>query len=820
MAPPWPKHFCLKEAIRSLRFGECDTIADAAEVYGVSQASIRKEASLCGLTFKEREAGDSKGTRGKTFSGQRFTDEEEKEIVREVLKEGFEATHSEILALANSKLGEDNQVAKSWVTSFLNRNPEAREAIDQRRKRLEEAKPKPKPRSTRPNAANRKFTEEEEDELEDRILDSNCNCYEDMVVLAEELLEELGQDDETISTHWMYAFVKRHPDCKEIITERSGGSYIGSADSIWTRAIYTYNDHIHMGRLKEAKNSRQDIENGKDLFLQTDASGEYWPNSAEILVEIYKRRKEFEDIVTQFLGDPVIREGEEIFVPIMPRDFNDMIALMGRVRADLIKQHANQETGSSAGNGPAKVGKAENGPAKAKKAGDGPTKMRKAAKVIEQQPVEHVESQEKKAGPSPEAQKKVHPWKCRAMHAETAPYSESGTSNRKLTKEQEEELVCRIMDSDCRSYTDMQLLAEDLVEEIDEKKYEIISDNWVYAFVKRHAECKEKIKEKGGLLTYYEDINEPRGLGFRKRKVPTHHVHPHWDQLQQAKKIWDKIYMVQEIPDDMLEYCCVDESEWATWRIYIEIGKRVQDGRYGKTAVLGLLPDPAPRLGSEYVIPILPADPHEMAALIQRVKDDVTKERQAAQEAEAPVLKEAEDCATKVTDANKGKKIGKQSTEQIKSPMKAIDPNKRIAPTQAKGTKKRARQEDKENEAPMLVDSKGGKAVKAEKPSEQGEVLPAPKRQKQAKQKEWDPIKACKQAKGAAWSPTEAYEQFLKAQQETSSMEKTAPAPKTAPASKPAVKAGKSAGIVKQAASSAQQVAPRRSMRSTKGVKK
>ena len=113
MAPPWPKAFCLKEAIRSLRFGECDTISDAAEVYGISQASLRTEASLCGLSFKERGTGGRDGNGSKKPSGQRFTKEEEKEIVREVLKEGFGHTHNDILDLANSKLGDDEQVTKA-----------------------------------------------------------------------------------------------------------------------------------------------------------------------------------------------------------------------------------------------------------------------------------------------------------------------------------------------------------------------------------------------------------------------------------------------------------------------------------------------------------------------------------------------------------------------------------------------------------------------------------------------------------------------------------------------------------------------------------
>ena len=103
-----------------------------------------------------------------------------------------------------------------------------------------------------------------------------------MIVLAEKLLEELGLHHETISNHWMYAFVKRHPDCKEVITERSGGYFIVPVGSTFTRNIYTYSEHIHLGRHRETKKIRQDIEDGKDLSDQTNASGEYWPNHTKI----------------------------------------------------------------------------------------------------------------------------------------------------------------------------------------------------------------------------------------------------------------------------------------------------------------------------------------------------------------------------------------------------------------------------------------------------------------------------------------------------------------------------------------------------------
>ena len=72
-------------------------------------------------------------------------------------------------------------------------------------------------------------------------------------------------------------------------------------------------------------------------------------------VEIYKRRKELEDTGTRFLVDPVVREGKEIFVPVMPRDSDEMMALVRRVREDLTKEHAKQETGVSKEKGTTEV---------------------------------------------------------------------------------------------------------------------------------------------------------------------------------------------------------------------------------------------------------------------------------------------------------------------------------------------------------------------------------------------------------------------------------------------------------------------------------
>ena len=652
---------------------------------------------------------------------------------------------------------------------------------------MEDSKPKPKPKSTRPNAANRKFTEEEEDELEDRILDSNCNCYEDMIVLAEELLEELGLHCETISKHWIYAFVKRRPDCKEVITERSGGFYIVGAGSTFTRNVYTYSDHPHMGCYKEAKRIWQEIQDGKNLSVsdQTNASGEYWPNLARIHVEIYKRMKEFEDQVVSYLKNPVLRDGKEIFVPVMPEDLDEAMGIIRRVREDLIKEHADQETKDSTEK------KAPEVQQKAKVSGHQPAKKSKSAKT---------------ANPSPKSQKEFITWTCQSTHTETESDIQSNAPNRKFTKEQEEELVCRIMDSDCRSYTCMQLLAEDLLKEIEGAQHETITDNWTYTFVKRYPGCREKIKEKGGIHLYFDDIHtKAEGEEHRKRKVPTHHAHPHWGRLQEAKKAWNLIHMVQDTPDDLLRHC-ISPTNWTICEFFIEIGKGVQDGRYEKTWNLSLLPDPVSRLGIEYMIPILPCSPEEMATRLKNAMDDIEKKRHAKQEAKALIPKDGEVEAAKMSQAFNAKEPKKRSTEHTKSPMRATDPNKKFVPTKGKATKKRARQEDKENET-CVADCKAGEKAQAERVVKQEEVAHAPKRRKQAKQKEWDPVKAMKQAKGKAWSPTEAYEQWLAANKATPSPEKTAP---------PAKQATK----VKRSANMVDRTAPRRSTRSTKGKKK
>ena len=343
-----PREVLVKEAIRSLRFGECDKIIEAAKLYGLSPSLLRNESILNGFTFKEDKRDDENPK--KKPSGQRFSKEQEKETVQEVLKEGFDATNSGILELANSKLGEEEQVTKSWVRGFLNRNPEAYEAIKKRKNRSQpQPVPNAGPKTNRPNAPNRKFTVEQEEELACRILDSNCTCYDDMQVLAEELLEELGKHYETISTHWMYGFAKRYPECKSVIKERSGGSYIVTMNAsahTFTKNIFTYSDHPHMGRYEEAKEIRRDVEEGKLSSNQSNDSGQYSPSLAEIYVEIGRRvldKVYEEDVIAGFLPPREVEHENRTYIPVMPSDPNAMFKLIYTVSNEL-KERRQEES--------------------------------------------------------------------------------------------------------------------------------------------------------------------------------------------------------------------------------------------------------------------------------------------------------------------------------------------------------------------------------------------------------------------------------------------------------------------------------------------
>ena len=137
------------------------TITKAAELYSLLRILLRDEPYPSRFDLRKRRLRLwVKWQKQKIPSGQRFTKKQEKEIGQVVLKEGFEATDISILALASSKLREDEPVRNSCVSNFQNRYPEAHKAVDSQKKSLQQPFATAKPRMTRPNAANRKFIRE------------------------------------------------------------------------------------------------------------------------------------------------------------------------------------------------------------------------------------------------------------------------------------------------------------------------------------------------------------------------------------------------------------------------------------------------------------------------------------------------------------------------------------------------------------------------------------------------------------------------------------------------------------------------------------
>ena len=146
------------------------------------------------------------------------------------------------------------------------------------------------------------------------------------------------------------------------------------------------------------------------------------------------------------------------------------------------------------------------------------------------------------------------------------------------------------------------------------------------------------------------------------------------------------------------------------------------------------------------MIPILPSDPGDMAALRQRFKDDLGKESQSVQKTWAFPPADEENKHAKV--AGKTKSTKKPPTEPAKSPMKATDPNKKLASTKCRGTKKRARQEDQENEVLTNTDGKKGREIQAEKVVKQQEATQAPSDASKQRRRNGGPCQNFEASKG------------------------------------------------------------------------
>ena len=345
MAPTsWPLHFRLKEAIRSLRFGEFETIAEAAESYQLMRKQLSDELYLCHLEFPAggKKHGERTGAQKRANGQQRFSKKEEQELVQEVLKDDFEPTNAAILALANSKLRKEDHLTRSWVRNFLGRNPDARKAAERWKNR-----PLPvsevKPRKRRPNAPNRLFTEDQEELLADRIVDSNCTCYADMKDLVAEALDELGKDHDAIRDGWLYEFVKRHPECKSVVTRKSGQHYSVTSreDAGLTHHIETYCEHLHLGRVQEAEEIRQQIEAGPSDPDERYGPGKHDEAIIDVFIEVFYMAREGKLLPEDSqvcLSEPVHHEGEPVMIPVMPNDALNRAALIQKARKSMMKR--------------------------------------------------------------------------------------------------------------------------------------------------------------------------------------------------------------------------------------------------------------------------------------------------------------------------------------------------------------------------------------------------------------------------------------------------------------------------------------------------
>ena len=107
-------------------------------------------------------------------------------------------------------------------------------------------KPTPKPRRYGPHIGRRKFTEEHELELVDRLLDSNCASFADCAKLGTQLLHEVGKVYEDLSVEYMYSFVKIYPQLRTLIDRGLNGYVDPWAPKTGKKNVYTFRAHRDM----------------------------------------------------------------------------------------------------------------------------------------------------------------------------------------------------------------------------------------------------------------------------------------------------------------------------------------------------------------------------------------------------------------------------------------------------------------------------------------------------------------------------------------------------------------------------------------------
>ena len=96
------------------------------------------------------------------------------------------------------------------------------------------------------------------------------------------------------------------------------------------------------------------------------------------------------------------------------------------------------------------------------------------------------------------------------------------------------------------------------------------------------------INEKSG--KYHTGIIErPEGKEHVRRVASTHNKHPHWDQLQEAKEVWRQANTVSKLSDKYVIRCWGVTMPWPDMKIYIMVGKWVQDRKWENTAIHGFL---------------------------------------------------------------------------------------------------------------------------------------------------------------------------------------------------------------------------------------